>query len=845
MNKKKIVFLVLMAVLLVAVSLADIREITGFLVKSPSGNFEVDNFPPVITVDDFIGDAGDLVTIDPVITDPNGDAVTKINYSSPLNSSGQWQTEMADYGIHEAVVFATDGNSWSNQTFAIKLRPYCGDGICNYLTAGEQCLNCPEDCGACPEGAGNGTETTGVTYESGGRGIGPAGPELRALQEELNRLKEQNESGGAKVIDQFKPEVESIYVKLQEDEFISKQIMINNYLSETIFIRVGVTGEVNNSVVMDSSYFMVPGKSSKNLELIILANQPVGEYEGEITLVSSNTFQIIPITLKVTKRLAKPELETVDLNIDLITHEVNPGGMLRFKLMLRKAPLINEDPEEVFLKYLITSLDQKNLGLITGAAVADMEDIAAGIKEAVYLEESVFLSNILSLPKEVEIPAHFSRGEYILSVNVDFNGRKIPLFTKFKVNVPWHKEKLFNIEKGFLALFFLMIMLAWMAFLMSRMHYHGWKRFKVDLYSGSLPKNGPRSAYIGYIAEKNRPAYLNLEDLKTHILVAGTTGSGKTVAAQVIVEEALEKGVAVVVFDPTAQWTGFLKKCESRSMLKYYSQFRIKDPQNYGGTIYNIKDAGKKIDFQQMIDKRISILLLNQMDPKELNRFISGNIFSLFKEKHAEQRKLKMLLVFDEVHRLLPAYGGSKEGYRAIERAVREFRKWGIGVVLVSQITEDLLGPIEANVATQIQMKTNDRSDLARIEKKYSEEFVKAVARAPVGTGLLSNSSYNKGRPYFVAFRPIKHNVKGLNKEELESHLLYSRMLSEAKEKISRLEAKKKEAADLKIELELAEKQLDEGRFELVKIYLDGIKAKLEKRLKSGKRLPDKNGKKR
>ena len=87
----------------------------------------------------------------------------------------------------------------------------------------------------------------------------------------------------------------------------------------------------------------------KSLDMLILANKPPGEYVGDLALESSDGVQLIPITLKIIKRLAKPELESLDMDIDLITPVVVPGESLKFKLSLRKTPLVIEEAEDVLL----------------------------------------------------------------------------------------------------------------------------------------------------------------------------------------------------------------------------------------------------------------------------------------------------------------------------------------------------------------------------------------------------------------------------------------------------------------------------------------------------------------
>ncbi len=827
MNKKLIPYFVLLFLFLQAALAFNVTQITGHATYSQQGTFSVENFPPHIDAPlAYVGEPGDLVSVSPNVIDPNGDNFT-VTFGAPLNSSGQWQTTENDEGVFYAVISAYDGNSETLHTFRIILGSSCGDGYCDSDI--ESCLTCPFDCGSCPP-------TTGTTGGGGGGGGAPLS-RIRELQEEIRRLKNETipKDGGewVKLTENFKAEIEDIYVELQEDEFTNKQITTTNYLNEPLFLRIDLAGEINNSIILDTTYLIVPANSHKTLDMIFLANKPAGTYQGEINLISSNNFQTVPVTLKIIKRLSQPELETLDIDVDVVTPVVSPGDTLKFKLSLRKTPLLTEEPEDVILKFLVASLDPDSLGHLTGAAITDLESLKQK-ENVIYQEELITLENVLSIPKEIEIPQNFLTGDYILNVNAKFKGKTIPLFAKFSVEVPWFKQEIFGLEKGFAAIFAALITLIWLAFLFSRLHYYGLRRFEVKLDRSSLPKKGPKVALIGKIAEKNKKAYLNLEDLKTHTFIAGTTGSGKTIAARVITEEALNNNISVIVFDPTTQWTGFLKKCQSRSMLKYYPQFSMKEEEAkpFEGKIHTVSPSQRSLNIQKLMQDKLNIFLLNKLNSKQLNKFIAGVIQDLFKSHPQEHRKLKLLIIFDEVHRLLPQFGGLREGYIALEKAVREFRKWGIGVVLISQVTEDLVGPIEANIATQIQMKTNDKTDLARIEQKYGPDFLKAVIRSPTGTGLLSNSSYNNGRPYFVVFRPIFHSIESLEKKELEEHIRYSKLISKFKGQLAKLEAKKRDVFDLKIELELAEKQVSQGKFDMAKIYLDSLKNKLKKKRK-------------
>ncbi|MEM2479081.1 MAG: DUF87 domain-containing protein, partial [Candidatus Pacearchaeota archaeon] len=366
------------------------------------------------------------------------------------------------------------------------------------------------------------------------------------------------------------------------------------------------------------------------------------------------------------------------------------------------------------------------------------------------------------------------------------------------------------------------------------------KRYRVPVEYHLLPQPTERSAWIGHIAETKVRAFLDLDKLQMHTIISGSTGSGKTIAAQDIVEEALMKKIAVIVFDPSAQWTGFLRKCQERYMLKYYPDFHMKlsDAKAFNGNIHEVIDPRQFLDIKKyIVPGEIHIFTLNKLKPKDIDLFVASSIKQIFDMNPKESRELKLLLVYDEVHRLLPKFGGSGEGFIQLERGCREFRKWGIGLILISQVTADFVGAIKANIMTEIQLRTREESDLDRIKLKYGEDMLKSIVKAAIGTGMVVNPEYNRGRPYFVSFRPILHSVTRLSDEELEKYRKYNERIERLEALIEQI-AKKKDVFDLRIELKLALDKVKAGNFSMADIYLEGLEARVKKEIEALKIKP-------
>jgi hypothetical protein len=352
------------------------------------------------------------------------------------------------------------------------------------------------------------------------------------------------------------------------------------------------------------------------------------------------------------------------------------------------------------------------------------------------------------------------------------------------------------------------------------------KRYQFKVNNALLPKKHDRSIFAGKLAESSHDAYLELDKMQTHTIVAGATGSGKSVAAQVIIEEALKKGIAVIVFDPTAQWSGFLRANHDPAMLAKYAKFGMskKDAKPFNGNIYQINNELETIDIKRYIKPgEVNIFTLHKLNPKTVDLFVASTVRQIFLSNPAESAKLNLLIVYDEVHRLLPKFGGSGQGYIQIERACREFRKWGIGLVLISQVLSDFIGEIKANIGTQIQMRTADESDLERLRIKYGEDVVKSIVKADIGAGMIENPTYNKGLPYFVHFRPLLHSTTRLPDAELDKYNSYNIRVDDILYQIEQLENEKVDIFELKIEVNLVLDKLKAGKFDMVDVYMESI----------------------
>jgi len=454
-------------------------------------------------------------------------------------------------------------------------------------------------------------------------------------------------------------------------------------------------------------------------------------------------------------------------------------------------------------------------------------------------QETVAVEQKLNLRRNVTIPDDTPYDRYIIEANVTYWYGAKQAFASDAFDVTQLPPPLLALRAIFMNWMTYVILFGLVpAFYGGRWLYYYYRgkkkkkaRYIFPLDFKRLPQPGPDTFSVGKIAETDVVAQWDMRQLIVHGISAGSTGAGKSVSSMIITEEVLKRKIPVIVFDPTCQWTGFLRPCRDKHMLDLYPNFGLKpeDARRFPGRIIEIADPDTTIDVRNyMKPGEITVFLINKMDPAQLDHFVRKTISDIFKIPWPEAKALKLLVVYDEVHRLLPKYGG-KGGYVALERGCREFRKWGIGLWLISQVLMDFKGAIRANISTEIQLRTKYTGDIRRVSQKYGFDYASTITKLKTGTGMVQNAEYNHGKPFFIEFRPLLHDTGRLSEKEIGQYLTFDKDITDLEERTKALKAKGIDTSDLEFELKLARDKTNQTMFTMAKTYIDSVKTKIAK----------------
>lgn len=235
-----------------------------------------------------------------------------------------------------------------------------------------------------------------------------------------------------------------------------------------------------------------------------------------------------------------------------------------------------------------------------------------------------------------------------------------------------------------------------------------------------------------------------------HTAVSGGSGSGKSVAARLLVEGAALHGVPSVIFDPTRSWTGMATPCVG-SLLKRYEPFLMKPEwaRAFEMRILDVEPFGT-LDARESLEyPGLSVIPAWTLAQEQERDVVVRLLQSVQKAltDWPESQRLRAMLVFEEAHRYLQ--GGELEGL--LELLARTARAKGLGLLFVSQNNVDLPPGVRNNTATRFQMQTAYGPDITRAAQTFGSEYAKRIPTLQQGAGAVHYPEYGAA---FVAFRP-------------------------------------------------------------------------------------------
>lgn len=194
--------------------------------------------------------------------------------------------------------------------------------------------------------------------------------------------------------------------------------------------------------------------------------------------------------------------------------------------------------------------------------------------------------------------------------------------------------------------------------------------------------------YLGRTAIYKTPVFLDAKELiNPHIAVLGTSGAGKTyLIKSLIAKRVMHEGYSVSVIDWNGEYSELIKSLDGNVVMPSAESAGF----DYGSLLSGVNS--------------VDLSSLNSDTQKDfVSRSILHIIARLMRSSGISKSAKKMLVV-DEAWRMFPNRAD-------IGALFREGRKYGLSVVVASQLVSDINNEVLANCATEFIFRLHSDSD--------------------------------------------------------------------------------------------------------------------------------------
>jgi hypothetical protein len=303
-------------------------------------------------------------------------------------------------------------------------------------------------------------------------------------------------------------------------------------------------------------------------------------------------------------------------------------------------------------------------------------------------------------------------------------------------------------------------------------------------YFVTSDSEGVNPEYVGVVPDTDYGVVANPDLLVTHnTAILGILGIGKTYLTWELIRRVLLAGTKVVVLDITGEYAPEFQDVTSPDEdTKIRETINAAIAANRWRVKQNVHEGGNLLDFRKEIRKDIDAFVegpsrlriynpaqfdVVRQDSKpyqgaasmapltvaEVTRWIAEELLSALSSEIVTSARV--CLVLEEAHALVPewnstSYEGDQRASIGTARAVLQGRKYGLGVILVTQRTANVTKTILNQCNTVFALRTFDATGMEFLRNYVGAEYTDVLSALEVRTAVVFGKASSCEMPLII-----------------------------------------------------------------------------------------------
>ncbi|MHA1786335.1 MAG: ATP-binding protein [Candidatus Helarchaeota archaeon] len=276
--------------------------------------------------------------------------------------------------------------------------------------------------------------------------------------------------------------------------------------------------------------------------------------------------------------------------------------------------------------------------------------------------------------------------------------------------------------------------------------------------------------YIGKLREYPYSVFLKIKKIG-RVFITGKSGSGKSYTVGVLIEEILDKGIPIIIFDRHGEYSSLKVASESEN-----DEFNV-HPKSFLNQIIEFTDLsinkGGDVPIEFLLTSNMSDLIISNQCTiinlrgldLEVQEYITKETLNRLYESSVSGQIQPFFCVIDEAH----LFAGKKQTdtSEVLKLFSQEGRKFGANLIVVTQKPQLLDTTIRAQAGTWIIHQLTDVRDVditIKSSEGLSSEWQDDIQDLDPGEAIITGDAIEK-IPLIVKIRPrmTKHGGTGFN----------------------------------------------------------------------------------